>query len=122
MNFIPPPRIPDFTVGYDRVEKLRDLGFTDDELYALIAPRRTLDRRKSSGEMLSPVESDRVQRVERTWALGVRVFGEPERLARWLRKPSRALDRMRPIDMLASETGAKLVEEELHRIDFGIFA
>lgn len=123
MNFIPSPaRIPDFTVGFDRVEQLRALGFSDDELYALIAPRRTLDRRRAKGEMLSPVESDRVQRVERIWAHGVRVFSDPEKFARWLRKESRALDHVRPIDLLASETGAKLVEEELHRIDFGIFA
>lgn len=115
-------RVPDFSVGFDRVDKLRDLGFSDDELFALVAPRRTLARRKETGERLSPVESDRVQRLERIWAHGVRVFANPDKFARWLRKECRALDDVRPIDLLASETGAKLVEEELHRIDFGIFA
>ena len=115
-------RLPDFTVGYDRVEKLRDLGFSDDELYALVAPRRTLARRRDTDGRLSPVESDRVQRLERIWAHGVRVFANPDKFARWLRKECRALDDVRPIDLLASETGANIVEEELHRIDFGIFA
>lgn len=123
MNVIPSSaRIPDFTVGFDRVERLRGLGFSDDELYMLVAPRRTLDRRRASGEMLSPVESDRVQRLERIWAHGVRVFANPDKFARWLRKECRALDDVRPIDLLASETGANIVQEELHRIDFGIFA
>jgi len=124
MNFfIPsPPRVADFAVGYDRLEKLRDFGFTDEELYVLIAPRRTLDRRKASGEMLSPVESDRVQRIERIWAHGVRVFGEPERFARWLRSEIAALDDARPIDLLTSETGAQIVSEEIGRIDYGMLA
>ena len=97
-------------------------GFTDEELYVLIAPRRTLDRRKASGEMLSPVESDRVQRIERIWAHGVRVFGEPERFARWLRSEIAALDDARPIDLLTSETGAQIVSEEIGRIDYGMLA
>ena len=124
MNDLSPmtTRVPDFTVGYDRVEKLRDLGFSDDELYALVAPRRTLARRRDTDGRLSPVESDRVQRLERIWAHGVRVFANPDKFARWLRKECRALDDVRPIDLLASETGANIVEEELHRIDFGIFA
>lgn len=123
MNFIPSPtRIPDFTVGFDRVEQLRALGFSDDELYALIAPRRTLDRRRAKGEMLSPVESDRVQRVERIWAHGVRVFANPEKFGLWLRSEIIALDGARPIDLLASETGAQIVDEELGRIDYGMLA
>lgn len=123
MNFIPSPtRIPDFTVGIDRVEQLRALGFSDDELYALIAPRRTLDRRRAKGEMLSPVESDRVQRVERIWAHGVRVFANPEKFGLWLRSEIIALDGARPIDLLASETGAQIVDEELGRIDYGMLA
>jgi putative toxin-antitoxin system antitoxin component (TIGR02293 family) len=123
VNFIPSStRIPDFTVGFDRVEQLRSLGFSDDELYALIAPRRTLDRRRAKGEMLSPVESDRVQRVERIWAHGVRVFANPAKFALWLRSEIIALDGARPIDLLASETGAQIVHEELGRIDYGMLA
>jgi putative toxin-antitoxin system antitoxin component (TIGR02293 family) len=124
MNYVNPGsgRIPDFTVGLDRVDKLRELGFSDDELYTLVAPRRTLARRRENGELLSPVESDRVQRLERIWAHGVRVFANPEKFARWLRSEIIALDGARPIDLLASETGAQIVDEELGRIDYGMLA
>jgi uncharacterized protein (DUF2384 family) len=49
-------------------------------------------------------------------------LASPEKAQRWLRKENRALDRARPIDLLMSETGAHMVEQELHRIDFGMLA
>lgn len=112
--------VPDFAVGVDRVDKLSALGFSKSELHTLVASRRTLAPRRERGEMLSRLESDRVQRLERIWANGVRVFANPEKFARWLRKESRAMDLVRPIDLLRSETGAQLVLEELGRIDHGI--
>jgi len=72
--------------------------------------------------MLSPTESDRALRLERIADLADRVFGNPEKAQRWLRKASRALDGVRPIELLQSETGASVVEDELHRIDYGMFA
>ena len=50
-----------------------------------------------------------------------RVFGNHEKAQRWLRKRSRVLSEA-PIDLLQSETGATIVEEELNRIGYGIFA
>ena len=73
------------------------------------------------GTQLSADESDRVLRLERISEMADRVFANHEKAQRWLRKESRALE-ARPIDLLSSETGARIVEEELHRIDFGIFA
>jgi putative toxin-antitoxin system antitoxin component (TIGR02293 family) len=110
-----------FAVPVERLDGLRRLGFSDDELHSIVAPRRTLSRRRRQGELLSPVESDRVQRLERVWTHGTRVFGSEEKFLRWLRQESRALGGS-PVTLLESETGAHLVEEELHRIDFGIFA
>jgi putative toxin-antitoxin system antitoxin component (TIGR02293 family) len=50
------------------------------------------------------------------------VFGEPERAWRWLRKSKSRFDGRPPIDMLATEAGARLVEEMIVQIDHGIFA
>lgn len=111
-----------FTVPVERVDHLRQLGVSDTEIHRIVAPRRTLARRKQSGEMLSAAESDRVLRIERIWDLGRRVFASEEKFARWMRKENRALDNVRPIELLETETGAHLIEEELHRIDFGLFA
>jgi putative toxin-antitoxin system antitoxin component (TIGR02293 family) len=104
------------------IQKLKSLGFSMDELYRIVAPRRTLARRIQNNEALTLRENDSAQRLVRVGELADRVFGDTEKARRWLRKPSRALGDVVPVDLLESETGAHLVEEELHRIDFGIFA
>jgi putative toxin-antitoxin system antitoxin component (TIGR02293 family) len=111
-----------FLVKAQRVKKLVELGYSAEEIHNVVAPRRTLDRRKKNDEPLTLAESDRVQRLERILAMANRVFGSEEKARRWLRKPCRALDGAVPIDLLASETGAHIVEEELHAIDYGMFA
>lgn len=104
------------------IEKLKSLGFSMEELYRFVAPRRTLARRIQKNEALSLKENDGALRLMRVSELADRVFGNPEKAQRWLRKPCRALEGVVPVDLLESETGAHLVEEELHRIDYGIYA
>jgi putative toxin-antitoxin system antitoxin component (TIGR02293 family) len=111
-----------FPLPYDRVEALKGRGFTSEELYAIVAPRRTLARRKENNEYLTVAESDRVLRLERIAEHADRVFGNHEKAQRWLRSEIIALDGAKPIDLLASETGANIVFEELVRIDYGMFA
>ncbi|MER8866374.1 DUF2384 domain-containing protein [Mesorhizobium sp. M0751] len=118
---IPDTATERFLVHVTRVEGLRQRGFSSDEIYKIVGPRRTLARRKERNETLTIAESDRVQRLERVSAMADRVFGSHEKAQRWLRKRSRVLNEI-PINLLRSETGAVLVEEELHRIDYGIFA
>jgi putative toxin-antitoxin system antitoxin component (TIGR02293 family) len=50
------------------------------------------------------------------------VFGEPERAWRWLRKPKRRFNSKTPIEMLAGETSARMVEEMLAQIEDGMAA
>ena len=97
-------------------------GLSDAEVYQLIVPRRTLAHRIARHQPLSKQESDKAVRVARITAMAEQVFGEPERAWRWLRKPQQRFDGKAPIDMLATEAGARLVEEMLVQIDQGIFA
>ncbi|WP_292429443.1 antitoxin Xre/MbcA/ParS toxin-binding domain-containing protein [Mesorhizobium sp.] len=110
------------SVPTDKVDHLRSLGFSSEELYRIIAPCRTLARRKEHAEPLSPTESDRALRLERIAEQADRVFGNHEKAQRWLRSEIIALDGARPIDLLVTETGAHVVFEELIRIDHGMFA
>ncbi|CCV06175.1 conserved hypothetical protein [Mesorhizobium metallidurans STM 2683] len=118
---IPDAATERFLVHISRVEGLRQIGFSNDEIFQIVGPRRTLARRKERNETLTIAESDRVVRLERISAMADRVFGNHEKAQRWLRKRSRVLNET-PINLMQSETGAVLVEEELHRIDHGIFA
>jgi putative toxin-antitoxin system antitoxin component (TIGR02293 family) len=97
-------------------------GFSDAEIYNLIVPRRTLAHRIAKHQSLSKDESDKAVRVARIASMAEQVFGEPERAWRWLRKPKKQFDSKTPLEMLASEAGARLVEELIIQIDDGMAA
>jgi putative toxin-antitoxin system antitoxin component (TIGR02293 family) len=97
-------------------------GLSDAEVYRLIVPRRTLAHRVANHQSLSKDESDKAVRVARIATFAEQVFGESERAWRWLRKPKRHFDGKTPLEMLATEAGARLVEEMVAQIDHGIAA
>ena len=104
------------------VDGLRQSGLTDDEIYSLIVPRRTLTHRRARHEALSREESDRAVRLARIAALAEQVFGDSKRRWNWLRAEKRQFDGRSPLQLLVTEAGARLVEELLYRIDEGMAA
>lgn len=101
---------------------LRGGGISADELYQLVIPRRTLSLRRQQRQPLTADESDRLARVARILALADETFGDEAKAHRWLRKPNRALDGQVPLEMIATEAGARVVEQALGRIAHGIVA
>ena len=97
-------------------------GLADAEVYQLIVPRRTLAHRMAKHQPLSKDESDKAVRVARVTAMAEQSFGEPERAWRWLRKPKRHFNGKTPLEMLATEAGARLVEEMVAQIADGMAA
>jgi putative toxin-antitoxin system antitoxin component (TIGR02293 family) len=97
-------------------------GYSDEEIWRLVVPRRTLARRQAANEPLTIEETDKALRLERVASLAERVFGDPAKAQRWMRKPKRGLDGATPVDFLASEAGARKIEAWLHRIDHGMAA
>lgn len=106
------------------VRRLRtQVGLTDAETFALIAPRRTLGRRETSGRLLSREEADRTVRIARVAARAQQAFGgKPDYAANWLRTPKTALGDRTAMQVLATESGALAVEELLVGIEHGMFA
>jgi len=104
------------------IDSLRRSGLTDEEIYSLIIPRRTLTHRRARREALSRDESDRAVRIARVIALCEEVFGDRARSWRWLRDGKRRFEGRTPLEMLGTEAGARLVEELLYRIDDGMAA
>lgn len=98
-------------------------GITEEETYQLIAPRRTLERRESERHVLSPEEADKTVRIARVTARAQGVFGgKPGYTGEWLRTPLEAIGGRTPLQALASESGARAVEELLIGIEHGMFA
>ena len=92
------------------------------ELYTLVVPRRTLAHRKDRQHTLSPDQSDRLARVVRAMARAEEALGDPEKGTRWMRKENRALGGKRPIDLLASDAGIRMVDRVLGRIEHGVYS
>jgi putative toxin-antitoxin system antitoxin component (TIGR02293 family) len=92
------------------------------EAYALVSSRRTLMRKKSEGKNLSPTESDRLTRVVRAIARAEEALGDREKARRWLRKPNRSLAGARPLDLLGSDAGTRMVERVLGRVEHGVYS
>lgn len=90
-------------------------------LHVSAIPARTFHRRQQLDQTLSPTESDRVLRIARIAREAERVFGSPDKSSRWLSTEHRLLGAT-PLDLLATDAGTQDVEEELGRIEHGIFA
>lgn len=104
------------------VEALSSSGLTDEEIYTYILPRRTLVHRKSKREPLTHEESDRAVRIARISSLAEEVFGDDAKAGRWLRKAKERFSGRTPMEVSRTEAGARLVEEMLLQLDYGMVA
>lgn len=106
----------------DIVGELARHGYSEDELTQLVVPKRTLARRRAGKELLTIEETDKALRLKRIATLAEGIFGDRAKANHWLRKAKRGLAGETPLAYLASEHGARVVEEMLRRIEHGIYA
>jgi putative toxin-antitoxin system antitoxin component (TIGR02293 family) len=99
-----------------------ELGFSAAEIEHLVMPRRTLAHRRANKQSLTRDESDRLARIARVALTALETFGNRAKSEAWLRRPNRALQGNLPIDLLDTDDGARLVEEVLGRLAYGIFS
>ena len=92
------------------------------EAYELVGSRRTLMRKKKMRANLSANESDRLARVVRMLGRAEEALADRDKAHRWLRKPNRALGGRRPLELLSSDVGSRMVERVLGRIEHGIYS
>jgi putative toxin-antitoxin system antitoxin component (TIGR02293 family) len=106
----------------DSLTLLREKGLTFSEVSEIVISPRTLKHRKTRGEPLSHEETDRVVRVARIVAQAESVFGSREKALLWLRTPDDRIGDRRPLSMLQTESGGRLVEGMLWQIDEGVYS
>jgi putative toxin-antitoxin system antitoxin component (TIGR02293 family) len=97
-------------------------GFSKQEIERFIIPARTWRHRKTKGEPLTIEESDRVVRLARIQALAEDVFGDVEKANRWLRESLGILDGKSPLELARTESGVRLIEQLIAKIDWGAAA
>ena len=88
---------------------------TEREVEAHFIPRRTLYARRQKGTP-SREQSDLVVRLARIQAMADEIFGDRQKVHRWLRKPNGALGSQVPLTLLDTEEGGRVVEAVLGRI------
>lgn len=87
------------------------------QLMDRLVPKATYKRRKS---VLSPVESERIERLARVIATAEYVWDDPEAARQFLHTPHPLLEQQTPCDAAMTELGARHVEEILWKIFYGI--
>jgi putative toxin-antitoxin system antitoxin component (TIGR02293 family) len=103
------------------IEKLHDTPVVEVS-EALGMSVRTLQRHKAA-----PIERLDVQQSGRAWkfaqilAKATRVLGSQDEAEQWLKRPAIGLNQERPLDLLTTPAGVKLVEDYLGRIEYSVY-
>jgi putative toxin-antitoxin system antitoxin component (TIGR02293 family) len=101
------------------VSVLRDPALLEQ---AVGVSQRTVQRFKlAPDKKLSPEQSGRAWKFAEILAKASEALGSQEEAEDWLRRPAMALNQQRPIDLLATPAGTKLVEQLLVRIQYGVY-
>jgi small subunit ribosomal protein S8 len=104
------------------LQSLCDAGWKHKDLEVVIAPRRTLMRRKSENARLTRNESDAAWRMAYVLALASDVLEGRAAAMRWLSRDKPAIGNFAPINLLSSSIGTEKVVELLRSLDWGDIA
>lgn len=82
---------------------------------------RTMHR-YANDTLLNPEISERLIEIAKIYARGQEVFGDLESFKSWMDQSVPALGSKRPIDFLDTSIGIRLIEDELGRMEHGVYA
>jgi len=95
----------------ERLALLKQQGLTFTEVSEIVIAPRTLKHRRARGENRSHEETDRLVRVARIAALADDIFGDHAKALLWLRTEDDRIGGRRPLSMLQTEAGGRVIEE-----------
>lgn len=98
-----------------------DQMLSPDEVARLVRAAGLNDAQRPPSR-LTPAQSDRLIQLLHIARHVRAAFGDSAKAARWLRRPSCALDGSTPLDLLGTELGTSRVETLLGQIEHGIAA
>lgn len=82
---------------------------------------RTLQR-YTDEDILSKDASERALHLQRLFQRGASVFGSLDKFTGWMNEPALIFSNERPLSFLDTIFGFEIIEQELGRIEHGIFA
>jgi putative toxin-antitoxin system antitoxin component (TIGR02293 family) len=125
------PLLPTLRLDLDAVESglpvsvltefLSASGMSSRDIYEVVISARTLKQRMKRKQPLTMDEGDKLLRLIRVFDQATRVFGNREKALYWLTKQKSRFSERRPVQMLRTDLGSRMVEEMLVQIDEGIY-
>lgn len=101
------------------VKHLIDNGTLASKQVYRVIPMRTFNRRLAKGEALKVSESDAIARLLRVTEMARKIFGDAEFAGKWLTLPNPVLKNQIPIELAATDAGARDVEAALSHFAHG---
>lgn len=83
---------------------------------------RTIQRYKKENKSFDPLYAERILQIELLYKKGIKVFGIADNFYTWMDSISVALGGIKPKEMLDTLFGINAINDELDRIEHGIFA
>jgi putative toxin-antitoxin system antitoxin component (TIGR02293 family) len=105
-----------------RVQELIDRSVLPAKAVYRVIPERTFKRRLANREILKAAEADAVARLLRVTAAAIKTFGDVEFARKYLSLPVPVLGDKVPLELAATDAGAREVEAALGRIAHFIIA
>lgn len=82
---------------------------------------RTLQRYLKDHKSFEGLYAEHLYQLENMAELGLAVFGNPEALDEWLRRPKVVLEKLIDFSAMQSFWGVKLISNELGRLEHGVY-
>lgn len=83
---------------------------------------RTMQRYKKESISFEPLQSEKILQIAHIFLKGEEVFGDENKFSQWLSEENLALGGLKPKELLDNVFGIQMIEDELVKIEYGIFA
>ena len=83
---------------------------------------RTIQRYKKEKKTFDPIYSEKILQIELLYIRGIEVFGDETKFRTWMESDIIALGSRKPKELLDTSFGINILNDELGRIEHGIFA
>lgn len=97
-------------------------GISVKELAGLLPVSLRTIQRYNDDDLLEPYISEHALNIAMVLAKGLDVFSSTEKLQHWLHTPAVSLGNKKPISLLDTGFGARLLLDELGRLEYGVYS
>lgn len=97
------------------------IGIAQNELFTILHISARTWQRYTDEKLLPQDVTENALQLANLYKQGEDVFGNPEKFKGWMNHPSPIFGGKKPIDLLDTQFGFQAIQDELVRIDWGVF-